>query len=222
MPKKNTSVDDVLKQIEFLFERYSLERRATTQPYLLAKAKEAVKDYEYHPDNDLVRETLMEHVGSTPVVATALFPYLDDKEVNIGDALTMLAIHDIGELETGDEITFTKKATSKDPEYQAAIKLLDPIYYAIYDDVETKGSKSAKFAKAIDKITPDIMDYLTPANITIWRYRHFVGIEPEEIIDMIIKHKRPYMLWNSFMTEFHIHLIDQLEHKLRAELGSSR
>lgn len=203
-----------LKEIEFLFEHYSQERRATTQPYLLKKVEDTIKDYSYHPDDELVRETLMEHVGSTPIVATALFPYLEDPGVSIGDSLTMLAIHDIGELITGDEITFTKKASSKDSEYKAALQLLNPIYHDIYDDAEAKTSKSAKFAKAIDKITPDIMDYLTPADITIWRYRHFVGIEPEQIIPTIIQHKRPYMIWNPFMTKFHVYLIDQLRHKL--------
>jgi hypothetical protein len=210
----NTHIQEVLAKVEFLFEKYSLERRATTQPYLLNKVKETVKDYTYQPDDELVRETLMEHVGSTPVVATTLFPYLEDNEVNIGDSLTMLAIHDIGELITGDEITFTKKASSKNPEYEAALKLLNPIYHKIYDDLETKTSKSAKFAKAIDKITPDIMDYLTPADITVWRFKHFVGIEADQIIDMIVQHKRPYMLWNPFMTEFHTHLIEKLRNKL--------
>ncbi len=120
---ERSKMPDVLKQLEFLFERYSLERRATTQPYLLQVAQDKVKNYSYAPDDVLIRETLMEHVGSTPVAATALFPYLNDKEVNIGDSLTMLAIHDIGELITGDEITFTKKASAKDPEYEVAIKI---------------------------------------------------------------------------------------------------
>ena len=208
---------EILDKIEFLFEKYSLERRATTQPYLLSLFEKNLKDYNYTPTDVLVRETLMEHVGSTPVVATTLYPYIKDQEVNLGDSLTMLAIHDIGELVTGDEITFTKKA-EKELEYQAAIKLLDPCYHKIYDDAETKNSKSAKFAKSIDKITPDIFDYLTPAHITIERFKHFVGIEPDQIVDTIVKHKRPHMLWNPFMKEFHIYLIDQLEAKLKREL----
>ncbi|MEK7152668.1 MAG: hypothetical protein AAB834_01865 [Patescibacteria group bacterium] len=61
------------------------------------------------------------------------------------------------------------------------------------------------------------MDYLTPADITMWRFKHFVGIEkPQEVIDLIIKHKRPYMLWNHFMTEFHIVLLERLSAKLKA------
>lgn len=208
-------MQEILEKLEFLFEKYSLERRATTQPYLLKVVQEKVKDYTYAPDDDLVRETLLEHVGSLPMVATALYPYINDPEVDLGTSLTMLAIHDIGELIVHDEITFTKKADGKDAEFQAALSLLDPYYHAIYADAEHKTSKSAKFAKAIDKITPDILDYLTPPDITIWRFKHFVGIEPNEIIDTILKFKRPHMLWNPFMTEFHAFLIDKLAAKLK-------
>ncbi len=205
---------EILKKIEFLFEKYSLERRATTQPYLLKIVQEKFKDYEYNPDDAVIREALMEHVGSLPVIATALYPYIDDPEVDLGRALTMLAIHDIGELETGDIITFTKKTAAKDPERAAALKLLDSSYHELYDEVETKTSKTAQFAKAIDKITPDIIDYLTPAEVTIWRMKHFAEVEPEDIVDIIVKHKRPYMLWNPFMTDFHKYLIEQLRVKL--------
>ena len=86
-------MEEILKKLEFLFEKYSLERRATTQPYLLSVAQQNVKDYEYHPGDDLIRETLLEHVGSLPMVATALYPLIKDPEVNLGDSLIMLAIH---------------------------------------------------------------------------------------------------------------------------------
>lgn len=204
----------LLDQLEFLFEKYSDELRATTQPYYLRRVKNQVPDYTYHPEDELVRETLMEHVGSLPMVATAMYPCIADATVDLGQSLIMLAIHDIGELITGDEMTFTKKASAKHPEYVAALSLLDTSYHEIYDDVETQGSTSAKFAKAIDKITPDILDYLTPIEITIWRYRHFVGVEPDQIIALIEKHKRPYMLWNPFMTEFHTLLLERIAAKI--------
>lgn len=209
-------MQEILDRVEFLFEHYSLERRATTQPYLLQVAEAQLKGYTYHPDDDLVRETLIEHVGSLPMLGTALYPYINDSEVDLGQSLIMMAIHDIGELITGDEMTFTKKVDSHIAEREAALKLLDPLYHAIYDDAETKTSKSAKFAKSIDKINPDIIDYLMPPEITKWRYKEYVGIEPEQIIDTIIKHKRPHMLWNPFMTEFHIFLLEQLDKKLQA------
>src|SRR5437867_4170258 len=101
------TVEEALGKTEYLFEKYSLEGRATTQPYLLEVVNRHFPDYKYNPADDLVRETLMEHVGSTAVVATALFPYIQYPQVNLGDALAMLAIHDIGELAVHDENTFT-------------------------------------------------------------------------------------------------------------------
>lgn len=201
---------ELLAKLEFLFERYSNELRKTTQPYQLKRVQEGVPDYKYHPDDLLIRETLMEHIGSLPMLATAMYPYIDDPKVDLGETLTMLAIHDIGELITGDEMTFTKKKDSKNAEAEAALSLLDPHYHEMYNDVENQTSQSAKFAKAIDKINPDILDYLTPVDITVWRFKHFVGTDPDKIKDLYLNHKRPYMEWNPFMVEFHTYLIDKL------------
>lgn len=219
MQSKAISPADLLAQFEFLFEKYSEELRATTQPYHLKKAARLIPGYSYEPEDALVRETLMEHVGSLPMVATTFYPYLDDESVNLGDTLTMLAIHDIGELITGDEMTFTKQASAKNPERQAALSLLHPVYHEAYDDVETQTSSSAKFAKAVDKITPDILDFFTPPDITIVRYKHFVGVEASEIVNLIERKKRPYMLWNPFMTEFHCLLLERLTAKIEAEIA---
>lgn len=210
------SMADILTQIEFLFEKYSQEKRATTQPYILQTVQDHIQDYTYHPDDELVRETLIEHVGSLPMLAIALYPYLNDSDVDLGKALTMMAIHDIGELITGDEMVFTKKPDANIAEGEAAHKLLDPMYHTLYDEGEAKETKTAKFAKAIDKINPDIIDYLMPAEITIWRYKHFVGIEADQIIPTIEKHKRPHMLWNPFMAELHTYLLTKLDKKLRS------
>ncbi len=204
----------LLDELEFLFEKYSEELRATPQPFHLRKLRKHVSGYEYHPEDVLVREPLMEHIGSLPMVATTFYPQIDDGTVDLGKALIMLAIHDIGELVTGDEMTFTKKASAKDPEREAALSLLHKSYHELYEEVENKTSQTAKFAKAIDKITPDIYDLFTPADVTIWRFKHFVGIEAEEIVPLIEKKKRPYMLWNPFMTEFHMLLLDRLAAKL--------
>lgn len=206
---------ELLEKLEFLFERYSNELRATTQPYTLQRLQASVGSFAYEPDSPVVRETLMEHIGSLPMLATAVYPYIDDADVDLGRALHMLAIHDIGELITHDEITFARKQPGIDAEQAAALSLLDPSYHNLYLEVEHKVSKTAQFAKSIDKINPDILDYLTPADITITRYKHFLGIGPDEIVGVILKHKRPYMLWNPFMTELHIVLLEKLSQKLK-------
>lgn len=208
---------NLLEELEFLFKNYSLELRATTQPHYLNKVAVNVPEFAYHPENVLVRETLLEHVGSLPMTAIAFYPHINNSGVDLGKALTMLAIHDIGELITGDEMTFTKNASSKSPEHDAALSLLNPIYHELYEDVESQTSLSAKFAKSIDKINPDIIDYLTPADITLGRFKHFVNIDkPNEIIGLIRAKKHPYMLWNPFMVEFHNLLLDKLADKLIA------
>lgn len=204
-----------LAELEYLFERYSMTRRATTQPYLWQVAHTSMPDYKYHPDDDLVRETLIEHVGSLPIMAIAFYPHIQDAKVDLGQALTMMAIHDIGELKTGDEMTFTKKADAAQVEYDAALEILHPTFHETYEIAEGKKNQSALFAKAIDKITPDILDYLTPKELTLWRYKHYTGADgADEIIDLIIKFKRPHMTWNPFMTEFHKHLMGELKTKL--------
>jgi 5'-deoxynucleotidase YfbR-like HD superfamily hydrolase len=212
------SLDNVLKKLEFLFERYSNEMRAMTQPYLLQRVISGVSDYNYHPDDNIVRESLMEHIGSLPVVAIELYPHIEDPEVDLGETLTMLAVHDIGELITHDEMTFTKTAASKDPEREAALSLLDASYHGLYEDVESQKSKSAKFAKSVDKITPDLFELCSPADITLRRYEYFLGLTNiSQIIQKIESKKQPYMNWNSFMLDLHKLLMVRLRQKLLKE-----
>jgi len=211
-------VENVLKEIEDLYRKYSLEKRTTTQPFILEMVREQFADYEYNPGDALVRESLIEHSGSLPIVATALFPHVDDEDVELGKALTMLAIHDVGELAVGDQNVFTKEGDGAE-EHEFALKFLNPIYHELYKEVEGQvdRSKTARFAKAIDKITPDILDYLAPVDVTIWRYRYFTDTEREGIVTLIKKFKRPYMLWNKFMTDFHDYLMEELEKKIMKE-----
>lgn len=100
--KNNTSrqASELLTQLEFLFEKYSNEPRAMTQPYILQCVADKVAGYRYDPDDVLVCEMLIEHVGSLPMVATAFYPHIQDSSVDLGKALIMIAIHDIGELVT--------------------------------------------------------------------------------------------------------------------------
>jgi 5'-deoxynucleotidase YfbR-like HD superfamily hydrolase len=205
---------ELLSKIEYLYSGYSNEMRKMTQPFQLVRMQDQIPEYEYNPNDQIIRESLMEHVGSLPIIATAIFPYIDDESVDISQALLMLAVHDIGELITGDEMVFTKQADSRVKEQEAALTLLDSSYHEIYKDIETQESQTAKFAKSIDKISADIVDYLTPGDITVARFKRLIDIEPDQIMGLFLKHKRPYMLWNPFLTEFHILLCEKLEEKL--------
>lgn len=216
--KHPMTIPQLIDELEWLYEKYSTEVRAATQPYLLNKVVESQVDFKYDPTAVLVRESLLEHVGTLPMIATTIYPYIEDPIVDLGQALVMLAVHDIGELVTHDVITFKKQPREDKEEQVQALTLLHTFYHDVYTDIETQKSQTAKFAKSIDKIAGDIMDYVTPASITIQRLKHFVGVEAEEIIPLIVEHKRPYMLWNPFMTSLHEEIIDRLAKKLEVEL----
>ena len=210
-----TIYSQVLDKIIFFYEHYSKEHRACTQPFQLEKIQNFFKDYKYNCKDLIVREALIEHSGSLPIVAITLFPYIDNKNIDLGRALIMLAIHDIGELAIGDEIIFTKKKEALGEEQKQALKLLPKSFHEIYLEMEGRTSDTARFAKSIDKITPDIVDLITPANITATRYKQFTNKEPNEIVPLIKEFKHPYMVWNDFIKNLHLETLDRLDKKLK-------
>ena len=211
----NNIYSETLDKIIALYKGYSEEHRASTQPFHLNRAKNLIKDYEYKTDDYLVREPLIEHTGSLPIVATAIYPHIDNPKVDLGRALIMLAIHDIGELGVGDEITFTKKNENADGEKAHAFKLLDSSMHSTYLEMEERTTDTARFAKAVDKMTPDIVDLMTPADVTVARYKAFTKKEPEEIVALIKEFKHPYMLWNDFMTKLHLEILRRIDANLK-------
>jgi hypothetical protein len=205
----------VLDELLFLYEGYSKVYRASTQPSRLQAVQQLIKDYQYNCKDTAVRESLIEHSGSLAIVATAIYPHINNPKVDLGKALIMLAIHDIGELITGDEMVFTKTHDQGKYEQQQALQLLPTYYHNLYWEVEERCTDTAKFAKAIDKITPDLVDLMTPPETIVERYRIFTNKSPEEIVPMIKEFKHPYMVWNPFLSKLHLLLLERLEKKLQ-------
>ena len=83
---------EVLEQIVSLYQQYSEIQRTTTLPIRLETVRKTLPDYKYDPEDALILEPLIEHVGGLPIIATALFPHINNPEVDLGRALTMLAI----------------------------------------------------------------------------------------------------------------------------------
>ncbi len=208
------TVSSTLDEILHLYRGYSQVHRANTQPFRLQVLKAQVKRYAYNPEDLIIREPLIEHLGSLPVIATTVYPHIADDSVDLGRALVMLAIHDIGELVTGDEIVFTKSTDTPEKEKREALSLLPESYHEIYREMAEGSTHTALFARSIDKIAPDIVDLMTPAEVTAQRYKKFVGIDPDHIVSTIKRFKHPHMLWNVFMTELHLEVLVRIDTKL--------
>lgn len=88
MPEDKTAFcKKIFEEIKDIYKGYSNEYRASTQPFYLPHTEKYLKDFKYDPNNLIIRESLIEHVGSLPIVASCIFPYLKDNEVNLGHTL---------------------------------------------------------------------------------------------------------------------------------------
>ena len=99
-------------------------------------------------------------------------------------------------------------------EFREALKLLNKKHHKTYKEFKDQETNEAKFAKTIDKISPDIYDLILDEKMTIIRLKHFANMEPKAIVDTIEKVKSPYMQWNKFFKEFHAELINELRKKI--------
>lgn len=71
------------------------------------------------------------------------------------------------------------------------------------------------YKETLDKMTPDIVDLITPAEITVDRYKVFVKKDPKDIVATIKEFKHPYMVWNDFMTKLHLEILERIDAKLK-------
>ena len=208
------SFEEILSDVIFLFRGYSQVFRANTQPYRLEILRTHDSHYEYRPEDALVRESLLEHVGMLPILATYFHPLVEEP-VNLGKVLEMLAIHDIGEIVFGDENVFTKKDAKEEAEVEEGFRILHANSHGVYREFKEGTTNEAKFAKSVDKIAPDILDLICESEVTRKRLKHFAHIEPGDIVSRIERSKSPSMQWSSFFRAFHAELMVRLRERLR-------
>lgn len=208
-PNLKEIFDKVIRTIEWYTKTY----RKSTQFHKYT-IESTSKNFLYDPNEESIQESLLEHVWWLPVLASLLYPYLNNSNVNLWETLIMLSIHDIGELITWDIFSYSKTDTDSIEETQQALKLLDPLYHWYYNDIENQSTANWKFAKSLDKMIPDIIDYLCLPEISHNRYRIHAWIEPNEIVTLKRKKKIPYMTWNPFISNFHEYILRRLEDHL--------
>ena len=206
----NINYNQVLDGLLWQLEKYNQIFRKSTQPFKKAEIINHFPEYKFNFDDNIVRETLLEHVGCLPIVASYLHAYMD-KPVDLGRVLIMLSIHDIGELVTGDESFFDKQKSVSNNELEAGLNLLPEYQKKLLIEFEKNQTNDAKFANSVDKITPTILEIFLGKQSAIDRVWLQTGWEKSEVLEKIKAFKEPFVLWSDFMFNFTNLIFERLE-----------
>lgn len=193
-------MDDILNHITTLTRNYAKTYRWNVN-YEKYRHFEDLLWEKISFDTEWVRESLICHVGHLPIIASYLHQFCEHKEkIDLGRALMMLAIHDIGETIVWDVITVKNDRTlEQDFQEKEAVKsLLNDEQYLLYMEYETYDTYTWKFAKAIDKLAGTLMFYASKPEVEYARYAHF-WFTMEDLHDRYI----PYMYRDTFLTDFY-------------------
>ncbi len=115
------------------------------------------------------RENDAEHSWHLAIMAIILEEYSAEK-VNVEHVIKIALVHDLVEVYAGDTFAYDKKGNEdkEEREIAAANKLfgiLDPEQgaeiRALWDEFEAKSTPEAKYANAVDRLQPLILNYLT-------------------------------------------------------------
>ena len=109
------------------------------------------------------RENDAEHSWHFAVMAMILEEYAAEK-VDIERVLKIALVHDLVEVYAGDTFAYDTKGY-EDKEANKLFGMLDPVQGAeireLWDEFEAKETPESKYANAIDRIQPLMLNYLT-------------------------------------------------------------
>lgn len=115
------------------------------------------------------KENDAEHSWHLCLLAITLFEHADDPTLDLLKILRMAILHDIVEIDAGDTYIYdyAAKADQAEREARAADRLFGLLppdqeqeYRALWDEFEIGQSKDARFAKALDRLHPMLLNYL--------------------------------------------------------------
>lgn len=180
------SVSILLDELLDLQNEYMTTYRATT---LMHKIKQPSANSIINFDDIDVRESLISHIGHLPIIAAHLHPFVQHTaNIDLGRALVMLSIHDIGETVTGDIMTYHKTTTDALKEEEITKNILHPNYLNYFVEYEAMETLDSRFAKSIDRIAPLFHD-INLGVLLPRRMSHF-GFSIDNVI------KKNARLWN--------------------------
>ncbi len=195
-------VQDFLK----LQNTYSFTKRAlvTADRYSQIALKGLVDKQDY--SNEVLREPLIEHVGHLPILASYFYPHIEHSDkVDLGRAMIMLSVHDIGETVVGEIFAYHKTEQDSVDEYEAALKVLHPSLHPYLDEYEANETFDAKYARSMDVLAPNIHEVDMP-RVTMRRFSHL-----NASVQDVISKKRKYMEWDTVLLEVFDMLMSQYQ-----------
>lgn len=138
-----------------IFRFYYLNR-------VLKKKERKVWDETHWNIKKSKRETIASHIIGTITLALFMSSELDIN-INIDEVITMLSIHELGEIEIGDTTPFDgiSPEVKRIQEHKAFIKILGNLtknkeMLELFDNFEDKKTEEAQFAYYCDKLEADI------------------------------------------------------------------
>lgn len=115
------------------------------------------------------RENDAEHSWHLALMAITLYEHANEPRIDLLKILRMVTIHDIVEIDAGDTYIYDEKRKQDQAlrEQQAADRLFGLLpedqaqsFRAIWDEFEAGETAEARFAKAIDRLHPMLLNYL--------------------------------------------------------------
>lgn len=105
-------------------------------------------------------ENSAEHSWQIALLSLALIPY-SAKSLDSLKVVTMLLLHDIVEIDTGDKFAYASNHDDYENEHAAAKRIFGLLpsaqstqFLTIWEEFEAAESEEAKFAKGIDRLMP--------------------------------------------------------------------
>ncbi len=150
------------------------------------------------------RENSAEHSWHLCLIAHVLLDYVDEP-VDINKVIRLLLVHDIVEIDAGDTFAFaTQSALDEQPEKElrAAKRLFGLLpkhqgddFLNLWLEFERRDSPEARYAVAIDRVTPLIMNvandggswrHHSPSRSQVLKRNEYIGIAAPRLWDYVV------------------------------------
>lgn len=128
------------------------------------------------------RENDAEHTWHLMLMAVMLAEHANDKQLDLMKVLKMLVIHDVVEIDAGDTFAYDEKGHEDkfEREDAAARRIfgLLPVdqaqeCYALWREFEERATPEAKYAAAIDRLQPMLLNFHTEG--ATWKENHITS-----------------------------------------------